>query len=256
LPRFAANLTTLWPELDIYDRFAAAALAGFGQVELIFAHRLDPVRLQDALLLTGQELVLFNARPGQWEAGDRGLLCLRGRENECMASIQEAVSLAARLGTRRVHVLTGVSSDPGSRAAREVAVTNLRQAIPVAESASARLLIEPVSSSEIPGYWASSLELAEELVREMNHPAVRLELDQYQLSLIGTDPVAAVARVIDVLDHVQIADEPGRHEPGTGRADITGFLAELDRLDYSGFVGLEYRPLGSTADSLRWLGSL
>jgi hydroxypyruvate isomerase len=254
MPRFAANLTLLWPELDVYDRFRAADESGFRRVEILFVHQLDPDRLEGLLRQYELELVLFDPSPGDWDAGERGLMCLPGREADFLTTIRAAVAAAERLDVPRLNVLAGA---PPASVSREVAfrtaTENLRAAAALAEPAGIRLLIEPINTVDMPGYFTSSVDLGVELVKAAERPNVRLQLDQYHVGMMGGDARQTLREHRALVEHVQIADVPGRHQPGTGSQPIVEFLADLDRLGYTGSVGLEYRPLGSTEESLAWL---
>jgi hydroxypyruvate isomerase len=252
MPRFAANLTMLWPELDVYDRFGAAAEAGFRRVEILFVHQLDTDRVARLLHEHGLELVLFDPAPGDWDAGERGLLSLPGRETDFLASVRDALATAASLGTRRLNALAGAPSVDADQAFA-TAVDNLRAAAPLAQAAGVHLLIEPINTVDMPGYFVSSVERGVELVKAADHPNVRLQLDQYHAGMMGSDARQLLRDHFQLVEHVQIADVPGRHQPGTGQQPIAGFLSDLDQLGYTGSVGLEYRPQGSTEDSLAWL---
>jgi hydroxypyruvate isomerase len=254
MPNFAANLSMLWPELDVYDRFRAAAEAGFKRVEILFIHELDHDRIERLLREHGLELVLFDPNPGDWNAGERGLLCVPGREDQFLDTVRAAVGAAQRFGTRRLNCICGivppgVSPDEAKRTALE----NLKRAAPLAEQAGVFLLIENINGTDMPGYFAQTAEQAAALVRAADHPSVRLQLDQYHVGMVGGDAREELRRYAMLVEHVQIADVPGRHEPGTGSQPIADFLADLDSVGYTGAVGLEYRPLGSTDDALRWL---
>lgn len=254
MPRFAANLSMLWGELDPYERFRAAAEEGFSRVEMLFPHQLDVDRVEALLHELGLEMVLFDPAPGDWAGGERGLLCLPGREAEFASTVRDAVGLARRLGTRRLNALAGIVP-PGvpREEAERTAIANLRAAAPLVEAARLTLLVEAINSIDMPGYVADTIDRAAALVRAAGSPSVRLQLDQYHVAMAGDDPIAALRRHDGLVAHVQIADVPGRHEPGTGTQPIGAFLDELDRLGYEGVVGLEYRPLAGTGDSLAWL---
>jgi hydroxypyruvate isomerase len=252
MPRFAANLTMLWPELDVYDRFGAAAEAGFRRVEILFVHQLDTVRVARLLHEHSLELVLFDPAPGDWDAGERGLLSLPGREKDFLASVRDALATAASLGTRRLNALAGAPTVDAEQAFA-TAVDNLRAAAPLVQAAGVHLLIEPINTVDMPGYFVSSVELGVELVKAADHPNVRLQLDQYHAGMMGSDARQLLRDHFQLVEHVQIADVPGRHQPGTGQQPIAAFLSDLDQLGYAGSVGLEYRPQGSTDDSLAWL---
>jgi hydroxypyruvate isomerase len=252
--RFSANLTMLWPELPVLERFHAAARAGFHRVEILFVHEVDAAALERALRELALELVLFDPRPGDWGKGERGLLSLPGREKEFLETVREAVGAAHRFGTRRLNALAGIPPAGVSREdARQTAVMNLRAAAPIAERAGITLLVEAINTIDMPGYFAATAEVAADLVEAAARPNVRLQLDQYHVGMTGDDARAVLRRRFPLVGHVQIADVPGRHQPGTGQQPIAEFLADLDDLGYAGSVGLEYKPLGSTDESLTWL---
>lgn len=254
MPKFAANLTMLWPELDVYDRFAAAAQAGFKRAEILFVHALDQQRISQLLAEHGLELVLFDPNPGNWDAGERGLLCLPGREAEFAESIRAALETARKFGTRRLNAIAGVVPPGVSREdAERTAIQNLKAAAPLAEQAGVYLLVENINTTDMPGYVADTPERAAALVEAADHPSVRLQLDQYHVGMMGGDARAALRQYLPLIEHVQVADVPGRHEPGTGQQPIREFLSDLDALGYRGSVGLEYRPAGATEAALEWL---
>jgi hydroxypyruvate isomerase len=254
MPKFAANLTMLWPELAVLDRFRAAADAGFRRAEILFVHDLDLAAVVTALRELRLELVLFDPRPGDWSKGERGLLSVPGREREFLETVREAIANARRLGTKRVNALAGIPpKDVPREEARRTAIANLRAAAPIVQEAGFELLVEAINTIDMPGYFAATADIAADLVREGRSPAVRLQLDQYHVGMMGDDVRAALRKHRDLVAHVQIADVPGRHQPGTGKQPIAEFLADLDELGYGGSVGLEYRPEGTTEESLRWL---
>ena len=253
MPRFAANLTMLWPQLDVYDRFRAAAEAGFRRVEILFVHALDPARVEAALREHGLELVLFDPAPGDWERGERGLLSIPGREAEFLATVRDAVAAARRFGTRRLNALAGIAKGVPREAAQRTAVANLRAAVPLVENIGATLLVEAINSIDMPGYFADTVDRAASLVEEAGSRSVRLQYDQYHAGMMGTDPLAALRKYAPLVAHVQIADVPGRNQPGTGAQPIGELLEELDRSGYGGNVGLEYKPKGSMDEALAWL---
>jgi hydroxypyruvate isomerase len=254
VPHFAANLTMLWPELDVYDRFRAAADAGFSRVEILFVHALERERIARLLQELRLELVLFDPSPGEWDAGERGLLSLPGREADFARSIAEALEAAKLFGTRRLNAIAGAPPPDVSReAAHQTAVRNLQHAAPAAEDAGVLLLVENINSVDMPGYFADTIDRAAALVRDVDRPNVRLQLDQYHVGMMGENPRAALQQYRPLVEHVQVADVPGRHEPGTGQQPILEFLNDLDELGYTGAVGLEYRPSASTEAALAWL---
>jgi hydroxypyruvate isomerase len=199
-------------------------------------------------------MISFDPFPGDWAAGERGLLALPGRELEFVAGVRAAIRLAGQIGTTRLNTLVGVLP-PGvtDEQARETAIANLTAVAPPAHDAGITLLVEGINNVDIPGYWAGSVAAAAGLVEAVDHPNVRLQLDQYHAAMAGEDAIECLHTHLPLIAHVQIADAPGRHEPGTGSQPIEAFLDELDTVGYDGFVGLEYRPLVDTRSSLRWL---
>src|SRR5919199_1560171 len=197
MPHYAANLTMLWPELDVYDRFRAAAGAGFRRVEILFVHQLDLDRVEALLREYGLELVLFDPSPGDWDAGERGLLTLAGREEDFLTTMRAAVATAERLDVPRLNVLAGAPPPSVSREqALETATQNLRNAAALAEPAGIRLLIEPINTVDMPGYFTASVELGVQLVKAAERPNVHLQLDQYHVGMMGGDARQAL-RVLD-----------------------------------------------------------
>lgn len=254
MPRFAANLSFLWPELEVHERFAAAAQAGFRRVETLFVHALDPALVERELHRHELELVLFDPAPGDWERGERGLLSLPGREREFLDSVRSALAAAARFGTRRLNCLAGSPpADIPRERARDTAVANLRAAAPLARAAGVLLLVENINTADMPGYFAATPDEAAQLVEAADLPEVRLQLDQYHCARMGRDALADLRRHLPLVEHVQVADAPGRNQPGTGTQPIAAFLRELDALGYRGSVGLEYKPRGGMDEALSWL---
>ena len=251
MPRFAANLSMLWPELDVYDRFPAAAEAGFSRVEILFIHTLDIDRVDRLLREHHLELILFDPAPGNWDAGERGLAALPDRREDFKRTIQDALVTAERLGVKRLNVLAGIPSS-GSDPTQSV-VDNFGWAGDQAESTGVTVLVENINNIDMVGYPVNTAEQAANIVKAVNRPNVRLQLDQYHVGMMGGDARAALRAYKDLVQHVQIADVPGRHEPGSGQQPIREFLADLDALGYQGSVGLEYRPSGPTDASLAWL---
>ena len=254
MPRYAANLSMLWQEHDPLARFELAAGAGFRRVEMLFPHQLDTDRVAEALADNGLEMVLFDPHPGDWAAGERGLLSLPGREQECLETIHAAVELAGRLGVPMLNCLAGlVPEGVAPEDCLDVARDNLRRAAPIVRGAGVALLVEPINTVDMPGYAVDTLEKGAALVESVGDPSVRLQLDQYHVAMAGGDAIDGLRRYFGLVDHVQVADVPGRGQPGTGEQPIPTFLEELDHLDYRGVVGLEYKPRGTTEESLAWL---
>ncbi|HWE26184.1 MAG TPA: TIM barrel protein, partial [Myxococcales bacterium] len=207
MPRFAANLTMLWPELPVLGRFHAAAQAGFRKVEILFVHDLDPAAVERALRELKLELVLFDPRPGDWAKGERGLLSVPGREKEFLETVREAIVAAQRFGTRRINALAGIPPAGVPREdARRTAVDNLRAAAPLLQRSGITLLVEAINTIDMPGYFAATAEMAADLVEAAASTNVRLQLDQYHVGMMGDDVRAVLRRRFPIVEHVQIAD--------------------------------------------------
>jgi hydroxypyruvate isomerase len=179
-------------------------------------------------------------------------MSLPGREGEFLATVRAALETAQRLGVKRLNALAGAPTVP-QETAFQTALGNLRAAADLAEPAGIALLIEPINAVDMPGYFTSSVELGVQLVQAAERDNVRLQLDQYHVGMMGGDARQALRSHLPLVEHVQIADVPGRHQPGTGSQPIPAFLSDLDALGYAGSVGLEYRPQGTTDEALSWL---
>lgn len=221
---------------------------------MLFPHELDATQLRDRLQELGLSMVLFDAYPGTWAAGERGLLCLPGREEDFERSLSRALNLAALLGTRGVNVLAGVVPTGIKRQhAEQVAVRNLQLGSSMAQEAGISLMLEAINSTDMPGYLLPTVGHAARLVSTRASRAVLVQFDLYHVAMMGEDPIRVLREYASVVGHVQIADWPGRHQPGTGQLPVRAFLEELQRQRYQGSIGLEYQPVGGTDASLAWL---
>jgi hydroxypyruvate isomerase len=254
MTRYAANLTMLFNEVPFLERFERAAAAGFRAVEFLFIHTVDASAVERELKHHGLELVLFDPEGGDFAAGDRGYLCDPARRDHLLTTIQDAVTVARRLGCRRLNVLAG-NRPPGvsERILRRTVVENLKQAASLAREAGMTLLVEMLNTWESPRYFLDRLELGLDIVREVGEPNVRFQYDCYHIQRMEGQVIEGLVRNLQWIGHVQIADVPGRHEPGTGEIHYPNVLAALDQAGYDGYVGLEYRPSSKTEDSLAWL---
>jgi hydroxypyruvate isomerase len=252
--RYAANLTMLFNEVPFLERFERAAAAGFRSVEFLFAHNVDQAGVQRELARHRLELVLFDPEGGDFPAGDRGYLCDPGRRDHLMKTIEDAIGTARRLGCRRLNVLAGNRVDGvGDGEMRRTVVENLRRAAPLARAAGITLLIEALNTWESPRYFLDRSRAGLDIVREVAEPNVRFQYDCYHMQRTEGQLIETLTKNIEWIGHVQLADVPGRHEPGTGEVNYANVLAALDGAGYDGFMGLEYRPSGKTEDSLGWL---
>lgn len=252
--RYAANLSMLWTDRETYARFDAAVEAGFGLVEMLFPQALDVSEVERLLAEHGLRLALFDLHAGDWNAGERGIAALPDRVDEWRDHVADDLQLAARLGTPTLAVLAGIVPDglPGD-VADQTLINNLAAMAGPSAELGITLTLEPINHTDVPGYHVRSAAHAARIVAAVDHPNVGIQFDQYHVSMEHEDPVAQLEQHIGRIGHVQIADAPGRHEPGTGAAPIAAFLGRLEALDYDGVVGLEYRPSRDTDASLAWL---
>jgi hydroxypyruvate isomerase len=251
LPRFAANLSFLFCERPLTDRFAAAAQAGFGAVEMLFPYEHSPEVLAETLSKTRLDLALFNLAPGDWDAGERGLAALPDRASEFRASVDQALTYARALGAKRLHVMAGLA-ERGDRAAEAAYHEALAFACDRAGPDGVDILIEPINGRDMPGYFLDDFERAAELIGRLGLPNLKLQFDVYHRQTMRGDVIRGLEALMPLIGHVQIASVPDRREPGAGELDDTRIFATLDRLRYGGFVGCEHRPAGRTEDSLGW----
>ena len=254
MTRYAANLTMLFNEVPFLERFERAAAAGFRAVEFLFIHTVDPGAVERELKRHGLELVLFDPEGGDFAAGDRGYLCDPARRDHLLTTIEDAVKTARRVGCQRLNVLAGNRpTEVPDRVLRRTAVENLKRAAPLAREAGITLLIEMLNTWESPRYFLDRLELGLDIVREVGEENVRFQYDCYHVQRMEGQLIDGLVRNLAWIGHVQIADVPGRNEPGTGEVHYGNVLAALDKAGYEGYVGLEYRPSIKTEDSLAWL---
>lgn len=254
MPRFAANLSMLFTEAPFLDRFALAARAGFGAVECQFPYEVPAAEIGARLDDLGLRLVLHNLPAGDWAAGERGLACLPDRVDEFRAGIARGIAYAQALGVAQLNCLAGIAP-PGLDAAarRRTLVDNLRLAAGALADAGMKLLLEPINTFDMPGFAVSRVDEALALLDEVGAANAFLQFDVYHAWRMGGEPVAALCAHLPRIAHVQIADHPGRHEPGSGAIPFGAVFAALDRLGYGGWVGCEYRPAGATEAGLGWL---
>lgn len=253
MPRFAANLSMLFNELDFLERFEAAANAGFEAVEFLFPYEYSADDLRDRLRRHRLSQVLFNAPPGDWSAGERGIAILPDRHEAFRASIASALDYAAALGCPRLHVMAGIKPpNIDRRRAEDTYVANLRDAADLAAARGVRCLIEPLNTRDVPGYFLTHADEACRIIERVGRDNVRLQLDLYHRQIMNGDLAQAIKSFLPLTDHIQIAGVPGRHEPDVGEINYPFLFDILDELGYDGWVGCEYTPRGATIDGLGW----
>ncbi|TDK45644.1 2-oxo-tetronate isomerase [Antarcticimicrobium luteum] len=254
MPRFAANLSMMFPESPFTDRFACAARDGFEAVEFLFPYEWPAAKLADRLSEHGLTQALFNLPPGNWEWGDRGLACRPERGVEFRESVDLALEYARALDCPRLHVMAGLVADRDDREALHTTyIENLRLAADRAAAQGATVLVEPLNPHDMPGYFLASVPHALDVIAEVGRPNLKLQADIYHMQRIQGELASTLADHIDVIGHVQIADTPGRHEPGTGEINYPFLFATLDQLGYDGWVGCEYLPSGGAGSASGWM---
>ena len=253
MPSLAANLSTLFPERAFLDRFAAAAAAGFRYVEYQFPYGYPPDEIADAARRAALEVVLHNLPAGDMAAGERGIACLPGREAEFRAGVERATGYAKAAGCPRLNCLAGVA--PLERRHFDTLVANVRYAARRLSEDGLQLVIEPISTRSIPGFFLMHSRQAIEVLDAAGEGNAFLQYDVFHMQIMEGDLAATIERLLPRIGHVQIADVPDRHEPGTGEVNFDFLLAHLDVLGYSGWVGCEYNPRGDTLEGLKWARS-
>lgn len=254
MPRFAANLSLMFTELPFMERFAAARAAGFRAVEYLFPYEHKAGELRRALEEAGLIQVLFNTPPGgDFTKGARGLAAQPGREAEFRDSMETALDYARVLGVERIHVMAGNRVEGASEAEQTACyASNLRVACKMAASADVMMLIEPLNPFDMEGYFLGSVAQAAAIIADVGAQNLKIQYDLYHQSRSGGELTGTFQRYRRLIGHMQVAGNPGRHEPDTGEIDFRFVFAELDRLGYSGWIGCEYRPRAGTVEGLGW----
>ena len=257
MPRFAANLSMMYVEHDFLDRFAAAAADVFEAVEFLFPYDFEPAEIASRLADNGLQQVLFNAPPGDFAGGERGLACLTGRRDEFRRGIVEkALPYALALRCPRLHVMAGLMPAGIARAAlREVYLENLAWAAREAASAGLDLLIEPINTRDMPGYLLNRQGEAHQIVEQIGAPNLKVQMDLYHCQIVEGDVAMKLRQYLPTgrVGHLQIAGVPDRHEPDQGELNYPYLFEQLDLLGWQGYIGCEYRPRAGTSAGLAWL---
>ncbi len=257
MPKFAANLTMLFNEVPFMERFAAARAAGFTAVEYLFPYAYDKQELAQALLANGLQQVLHNLPAGNWDAGERGIACHPDRITEFRDGVQRAIAYATALGCPQVNCLAGKVPDGVSQAAAQACfVANLRHAAAELEAAGIRLLIEPINYYDIPGFFLNRTAQALEILDAVNSDNLLVQYDIYHAQRMEGELAATVQKHLARIGHIQLADNPGRNEPGTGEINYRFLFRHLDAIGYQGWIGCEYKPATTTTAGLGWLQQL
>lgn len=250
--RLCANLSMMFNEVGFLDRFEAAANAGFKGVEFLFPFDHDPADIRRRLDGNGLEQVLFNAPPGQWDKGERGTASLPGRQIEFQDGIKRALDYAGVLGNQLLHVMAGIPSGVPPVTAAATYAANLSWAAEHASKAGVRLVIEPINHRDMPGFYLNTMAQGAAIAEALGPDRVGLQFDIYHCQVTEGDVTKRMAAFMPVIAHMQIADVPDRHEPGSGEIGWEYVFRQIDSLGYTGWVGCEYRPAGETNAGLAW----
>ncbi|AMM23654.1 hydroxypyruvate isomerase [Variovorax sp. PAMC 28711] len=257
MPQFAANLTMLFTELPFMQRFEAAASAGFEAVEYLFPYPYPRQELAAALHANGLHQVLHNLPAGNWDAGERGIACHPDRHSEFREGVARAIDYATALGCPRVNCLVGkLPQGATSKDVQPTLVGNLRYAARELEAAGIQLLIEPINPFDIPGFFLTRTDQALALIDEVGASNLFVQYDIYHAQRTEGELGATLAKHLPRIGHIQLADNPGRGEPGTGEINYPWLFRHIDALGYEGWIGCEYKPRTTTAEGLGWREAL
>lgn len=253
MPRFAANLSMMFTEVPFLDRFARARAAGFQAVEFLFPYEFPAAEIAARLQDNGLAQVLFNAPPGDWAAGERGMAALPGRAEAFRAGILKALEYCAALACPRLHVMAGLAPAgvPRDTLLATYAV-NLAWAAEECAKAGVKPVIEPINHRDIPGFFLNTTDEAAAIIQAIGPERLGMQFDLYHCQVTEGDVVETARRHLPLIAHCQVADTPGRHEPGTGEVNWPFVFDQLDAMGFRGWIGCEYRPKGITEDGLGW----
>jgi 2-dehydrotetronate isomerase len=254
MPRFAANLTMMYTEHGFLERFAAAAQDGFKAVEFLFPYDFPAEEIKKRLVDHGLTQALFNAPPGNWAGGERGIASLPGREEEFRRSFDTALDYTRQLGNRTLHVMAGlIGADQSRERHREVYLQNLGYAAQTAQADGITIVIEPINTRDIPGFFLNRQDDAQSVCAEVGAPNLKVQFDCYHCQIVEGDLAFKLKRDMAGIGHIQIAGVPERHEPDIGELNYPYLFDLIDKLGYDGWVGCEYRPRAGTSEGLGWL---
>jgi len=253
MPRIAANLTMLFNEVPFLDRFEAAAKAGFKAVEFLFPYEYKAADVRSRLDGNGLKLVLHNLPPGDWAKGERGIGCHPDRMGEFRANVDRAIDYAGALGAPQLNCLAGIApKDVPPEKLRATFVDNLRFAAGKFKAAGIRLLIEPINTYDIPGFYLNRTAQALDLIAEVGSDNLYVQYDIYHAQRMEGELASTIKTNLSRIAHMQLADNPGRNEPGTGEINYRFLFGWLDAIGYDGWIGCEYRPKTTTEAGLGW----
>ena len=257
MPKFAANLSMLFNEVDFLDRFKAAADAGFEGVEYLFPYAFEKDALVEALQKHGLTQVLHNLPAGNWEAGERGIACHPDRVGEFQEGVGRAIDYGTALGCKQINCLAGIAPDGvADDMLRATFVSNLRFAAPRLKEAGMRMLIEPINTYDIPGFYLNRTDQAIGILDEVGSDNLFVQYDIYHAQRMEGELAKTIEKYLPRIAHIQLADNPGRHEPGTGEINYAWLFRFIDKTGYDGWIGCEYKPASETRAGLGWIKAL
>lgn len=254
MPKFAANLTMLFNEVDFQDRFKAAAEAGFKGVEYLFPYAYPKEQLVELLSLNGLTQVLHNLPAGDWAGGERGIAVLPDRIGEFQDGVGKAIEYATALGCKQVNCLSGIApAGADADKLRETFVSNIRFAGQQLQSHGIKLLVEAINTFDIPGFYVSRTQQTLDLIDAAGTENIFVQYDIYHMQRMEGELAATIKKNLPRIAHMQLADNPARNEPGTGEINYPFLFDYIDKLGYDGWIGCEYKPAAKTTDGLGWV---
>jgi hydroxypyruvate isomerase len=257
MPKLAANLTMLFNEVPFMERFEKASNAGFKGVEFLFPYAFSASEIKQNLDHHQLKLVLNNLPAGDWDAGERGIACLPDRVEEFRSGVAKAIEYAHILGTPQLNCLAGKApAGVEPKVLRETFISNLQFAADELKKVNIRLLIEPINTFDIPGFFLSKTQQAIEIINEVNSSNLFVQYDIYHAQRMEGELANTIEKYLSKIAHIQLADNPGRNEPGTGEINYPYLFKLIDRLGYKGWIGCEYKPLSNTESGLGWMQSI
>ena len=257
MPQFAANLTMLFNESPFMERFEKAAQSGFQAVEFLFPYAFSAQDIKQKLEENKLQLVLHNLPAGDWDAGERGIACLPDRVAEFQAGVSKAIEYAKVLGVKQLNCLAGkIPAGADLDLLRKTFVSNLRYASAELKKANIKLLIEPINTFDIPTFYLSKTQQAVEIINEVDSDNLFIQYDIYHAQRMEGELANTMENNLSKIGHIQLADNPGRNEPGTGEINYGYLFKFIDRIGYQGWIGCEYKPATNTEAGLGWIKSL
>jgi 2-dehydrotetronate isomerase len=253
MPKFAANLSWLYQDLPFLERFRAARDSGFKAVEFLFPYPFKPAEIAARLAETELTIVLFNAPPGDFDQGERGLAALPSRESDFRASVQQALEYVGWLQPQCLHIMAGITGDVEPERALETYLTNIQFVLEQTKGTELVITLEAINSRDIPGYFLTTIEQTAGILDKLNYPSLKIQLDWYHAQIMGGDLSRRTKRFFPQIGHIQVAGVPDRNEPDRGEVCFSHLFQLVDQLEYQGWIGCEYTPAATTQKGLGWL---